>query len=844
MGGCLSNHAARLSTPRAGLGKRPTVDASLSLQDLSGLSMEELFRIGIAEAQLAKAVRVKRDRLQHIVLARELLKAALQQCQSQDEDLRSHMNAVLLKLGEDALALHEPGQHLADPGAVREGVDGCGLLSARHGRPGGGDSTPSDHSSENADLSCIRQWDYAEFTEAGLLHQEDCDEGDETPTNPEMGSDSLAQVVESKTLFMPESREPLTMRRTVGEVLDEARRAGVNAARSIGLSSRATTKDKSSTPTTIGRGFTSVVDSKSAPPSTPPGSATAATSHDAFSGEHLGDDTAQSSEAPFASHSAGWSPGPTEWARGASAPASSWSSPGCGALPEDSVAGQGSKEQFWPSEGSSACSSGKDAVSRRRELQPQQAGGAHSLASKRRRERGDAHHSEAKVVANAELHIESRDTDMWQAQLAQPSGRHTGRQPSQSLSSGSQNGMSDSESSGVTRRSSIKPFGPAIEEEPCDSGKRPQNFRPPPRASGGDEEQHETASATQVARDGHHEFEEGSRNANTPPGSALAPNAFVTPAQEKITQELGGSGVRNHGVLQLPSHTFNMTSPGAQSRSSLDSFSLAGSCLPSAAPSPFIHGASPKPSALLTPPLAGAAPSEVVSVRILNGVSGEEEVRFSVSLQASYSEQHFLSMLDGLCKQRAGQSLRDLSWLSQAQPGERFQRRKCDLAMVEEVLGGADSQKRGPVVLLLCTVPVRPPSELPSSKVRLKNLTPSKVACGCVQPMRLQLDTTVLEADSEYTVAFTHQWSNTTYPAEATLLENHKGVWLNVPEQMLAASETATTDGLYDVHLIIDGESRSDNRRTLTVVTAESEFSSSSTAASVAGGPVSQRRPS
>jgi len=145
--------------------------------------------------------------------------------------------------------------------------------------------------------------------------------------------------------------------------------------------------------------------------------------------------------------------------------------------------------------------------------------------------------------------------------------------------------------------------------------------------------------------------------------------------------------------------------------------------------------------------------------------------------------------------------------------------------MVEELFD-SDKKSKGPTVLLLCTVPVKPPSELPSSKVRLKNLTPSRVTCGQGMPVTIVLDTSPLEELHEYSAAFTHQWSNQTYTTEAKLQSNRKGVELEVPWQILAAS--SPTDGLYDVHLIVDNAARSENRRTLTVVSAESELSASS----------------
>jgi len=296
------------------------------------------------------------------------------------------------------------------------------------------------------------------------------------------------------------------------------------------------------------------------------------------------------------------------------------------------------------------------------------------------------------------------------------------------------------------------------------------------------------------------------------------------------------------------------------SRATLDTLSLVGSAAPSVQPSPFVGGAmarddltptpsaaaalgnlSTAPSLMATPSLSvahamhtgslsGGSGSDTVSVRVLNGVSGEEEVRFELKYQAGMTEQAFLTMLDRSCQQHAGQALPGLNWLSQSQPGERFERRRCDTNMIMELFDRLNTSRRSSAtVLLLCTVPVRPPSELTAVKIRIKTLSPTKIVTGTPEPVRLQLDTSTLEPNHQYTVAFTHQWSNMTYNAQAKLLDNSRGVEVICPPQMVAPTGAQSKDGLYDVHLVVDNDYRSENRRTLTVGSAESELSSSST---------------
>lgn len=315
--------------------------------------------------------------------------------------------------------------------------------------------------------------------------------------------------------------------------------------------------------------------------------------------------------------------------------------------------------------------------------------------------------------------------------------------------------------------------------------------------------------------------------------------------QPEFRSQSHGSSVsasRTHS--RNPSHNSSVIASPCAESPKCDSSSAASWGMREIGLSPFFEGASPFCEAaaalsgteIASPrfPHQAPSPSDKVSIRILNGVSGEEEVRFPMTVEASFSEQHFYSMLDRLCQKHAGQALCDMNWLSQAHPNARFQRRQCDLSMVEELFGeDVPSQRKGPAVLLLCTVPAKPPSELPANKVRLRNIMPSRVSAGAVQPVRMQVDTSLLEACATYSVAFTHQWTNVTYTVDATLLPTGRGVEVCVPWQIIAAAGS-NTDGLYDVHIVTDCSYRSENRRTLTVGSAESEFSSSSTAMSTA----------
>merc|ERR1712136_640129 len=92
-------------------------------------------------------------------------------------------------------------------------------------------------------------------------------------------------------------------------------------------------------------------------------------------------------------------------------------------------------------------------------------------------------------------------------------------------------------------------------------------------------------------------------------------------------------------------------------------------------------------------------------------------------------------------------------------------------------------------------------------QVCLRSVTPCKIASGTPH-VRVVLVTSLLEASR---------------------LQNRRGVELSTPWQMLAGGDT--TEGLYDIHLVIDKSHRSENRRTLTVASPESELSCSSASA-------------
>lgn len=794
-----------------------------SLPNTSDMELEELLRQGIAEAQEASASQVRRERLHHVQLARSFLTAALRRYgrgeQGGSPEICAHLLAVLLKLGEDARCvqgiLAECGSgvfgraapvHLA--GSVGSGARSSGELAPER-------LTPSDHSSADAE-SPAKLWDYDEMKENFLAEDSSDEEKDIPATSP-----GGVILTPDPQLDGSPAPSPAFSAASLGAASDGVR------LRHVTLSPVQERDDHDDQ----GHGHSSNL-----PPT--PGSSTdvgavAAPSPEAGASPwvaaalELGAEAATQESPQFRSERGHMLSGGYDASTRASPLANALRL--CPASPSrfshvrnavDDAAAAAATTFEWPSSRgfagesqphSPATSTTSSSVSRRATLQPQQAGGASSLAGKRRHVRNTSLQTPASAVNEAATpELTPAGLRIPQDSLGQgfPGPRQKRRQPSQSPSSGSQN-ASDSETGAVKRNTLAGTIKESINEEGADDGQSRSAHPTTPIESPG---------AMQVA-------------------GTLA----------VLTGGIRRNHSRNHSLGEsvcFSTPGVSAASPGPGTRRStlegaLDTLSLAGSYAPSKVPSPFA-AAAVSGAGWLTPPAAALekapkeASSDMLSVRILNGVSGEEEVRFTASLKACSSEGQLLTMLDRLCLQHAGEPLAGLNWLSRDSRGkDRFERRKCDARMAEELFDEwQDSAKEA--VLLLCTIPVTPPSELLPSKVRLKGITPARVSIGDPNPVRLQLDTSVLEEGHEYSVAFTHQWTNMTYSAEASLMKSNKGVEATVPWQMLTLTSSSTADGLYDVHLVIDQTRRSENRRTLTVGSSESEMSSSSAAKSEA----------
>lgn len=159
--------------------------------------------------------------------------------------------------------------------------------------------------------------------------------------------------------------------------------------------------------------------------------------------------------------------------------------------------------------------------------------------------------------------------------------------------------------------------------------------------------------------------------------------------------------------------------------------------------------------------------------------------------------------------------------------------------------------------LYLCTVPIAMPAELTvfndPSPVRLKSVVPAKVlyrgppqiagtttASSNIALPRVFLETSKLPENHTYSVSFTDQWTSTTYVVEGQIITPDRcGITFTVPTVMLRTEDVDGTPshGLFDVHLLVDNQFRSENRRALAIV-GTNDTSMSSNASNVSFEPV------
>lgn len=772
MGGCISSTVKCGRSP-----SRPKQKPNVRVAgpDLSSMELDQLLRAGIAEAQLATVARTDRDRSLHLHRARAVFTQALRKNGSRDPDLREHLLDVLRRLGENA----RDRVRIRTGTVERQHSQVTDLLSSVSiGRmPSGDQGTSRYNSSElESDESPAHTADYFVMNDGHFT--ENCEtEGmsstsrgaSQGPENAELISSLVNITGDDGTSLLKTASESSSPRDPPSDTLFPV---------------------VSNTPFKNGA-FELHAASKSASSNGAELYATdlkAMASHEALqSSQHARARLAQS-------------------------------------------------RKSWTGSDHNAPES-KDNFGRVRALQPLQA----SNSRRQAKNMGSLHE-----VVDTKLDSERNVPHLH--------SRHSRKQPSQSSSS-SQGTFSDSEGS-ATKRACIS-LATAIEEEPADflRLKRPSHkFEPPDRSrmyEAGNEHGDPSSSRHSPATSSYAASSEKSASNDvkttsdslTPAEKAASPETSSDLVLEKATSN-HECNVQNPlsrllGGERLPNKTGSQSAnaspqPSANlSRSSISSMTSRSSISwPPINPSPLCESATALETRSQMGSVVAASSYDKVSVRILNGVSGEEEVRFPVPLQESFSEQHFYTMLDRLCQKHAGQTLSDLNWLNQSEPNARYQRRKCTPNMLEDFLYQDEPGKRtGPLVLLLCTVPAKPPSEMPANSVRLRNLVPDVICYGTTVPVRLRLETSLLEDGHQYSVAFTHQWTHVTYTAEACLFPTHRGVELSVPWQMLKESGS-NTEGLYDVHVVTDFSHRSENRRTLTIGSADSEFSSSSAALS------------
>jgi hypothetical protein len=223
-----------------------------------------------------------------------------------------------------------------------------------------------------------------------------------------------------------------------------------------------------------------------------------------------------------------------------------------------------------------------------------------------------------------------------------------------------------------------------------------------------------------------------------------------------------------------------------------------------------------------------------LSVRILNGVSLEEQASFAMVISESSSPAELLPALDRLCQMHVGLPTMRLQYVATSyKDGARVcERRPVDRAMAEDIRAKLVRDRREQGVqsaaaehgfaLVLCTIPMSSVQEMEVCRVRLKNIQPGAIPHDSTQ--RVVLKTTPLQDGHMYTVTLTNQWdSGKACFVGGQLLPDLSGVEFRLPPQMARSPQAS---GLYDVHLVIDHRYRAENRRALTVLDAPDDTES------------------
>ncbi len=378
------------------------------------------------------------------------------------------------------------------------------------------------------------------------------------------------------------------------------------------------------------------------------------------------------------------------------------------------------------------------------------------------------------------------------------------------------------------------------------------------------------------------------KNPFVPPERAQSPlNPFQTPVGPVVSATAGTTTAPTH-----PHHPAGAERNMPKTRSFSSLYGGAGFPSPPSSPVPSNYTASRvgPPSEILVPhqpgpgsqqqhssrtashpqTTSGSNPKNFLTVRVLNGVSGEQHSRFSIPLAhlfptglapqgqtGSAVSDRSTTILDQFCARSTGFSLKQLHWLTTAVPegkpdgkGSQLERRKADSRMLDDVTASvrdALKQERdgatpqGPH-LLLCTIPLPPPVELPiASGLRVKRMNPSTITLpqahdsSSVAEVKITLETTRLEDanSSTYSVAFTDQWTNQSFYTEISrVLPSRKGVEFAIPLHQMTHSVYESGSVLYDVHLVVNSSKRSENRRALTLIAANETLDTSSIATS------------
>ena len=225
-----------------------------------------------------------------------------------------------------------------------------------------------------------------------------------------------------------------------------------------------------------------------------------------------------------------------------------------------------------------------------------------------------------------------------------------------------------------------------------------------------------------------------------------------------------------------------------------------------------------------------------VSVRIYNNISGEEDMRFELPLRSFGSTvETFYARLGKYLAYFAAYDFSRLEYLMVLSGGKIKRRPEFDRA---SFLAWLETANESGILnpLMFCPVPSQPADtmDMYSPGIRILSCTPNKLSItpaeadsqaaalstDQVAEVNLELALSKIPENRTFKVSLTDQRdSSRTFCFPAELKDERKLAIVKVPFALLRP-RSADDAGVFDVHGVIDGRWRTENRKVLTVLVA------------------------